>query len=684
LECPHLSDCRTHARADRARWLWRALALCILAAAAEPLFAQQPPRSPSVQELKRLTVEELMSIQVTSVSRTTERLGDAAAAIAVITSDDIRRSGATSVPEALRLVPGIHVARQTSNTWAVSARGFSSVTSEKLLALTDTRSLYTPLFSGVFWDAQGFLLQDIDRIEVIRGPGATQWGSNAVNGVVSITTKSARDTQGSYFESSAGTEERVSVGARYGGRIGARSYYRVFGNYVDRDATFRRIGEGADDWQNGRAGFRTDWESGVRDALTLQGEVYRGDVGRLAPSVTIIGRPGPAGPLRVQVTGGNVAARWRRGATANPDMQLRVYYDRTHRDDPSFEDTLDTFDADLQRRHVIGGVHDVLWGLNYRLTANQNESGGVFALEPSFSRDHLVSGFVQDQIRVSDALRVTLGTKLEHNDFSGWEAQPSGRASLVLAPGHTVWGAVSRAVRVPTRLERDIAIDVTDPQRDPVARLLGRSSFDSERMVAYEAGYRWLTLETLSVDSAVFHNRYDGLASLELGAPSFDPDINRTIIPLQNHNLTEGDARGLETSVTYSPIVRARFSGTYAYVHLSLRPRGSDLNRGAFLDGATPRHQAGVRASFDLPSRVRLDAQLRHLSAIRRLPPVVSGEGLPGYRELDVRLAWDAWRQLELSIVGQNLLHARHVEFGPADHRGEIERGVYLKAAWGF
>jgi iron complex outermembrane receptor protein len=243
---------------------------------------------------------------------------------------------------------------------------------------------------------------------------------------------------------------------------------------------------------------------------------------------------------------------------------------------------------------------------------------------------------------------------------------------------------VSRAVRVPTRLERDIAITVTDPQLDPVARLLGRPAFDSERMLAYEAGYRWQTLEALAVDTAAFHNHYDGLASLEFGTPFLDADMNRTIVPLQNFNLTEGDTRGVEAMVTYSPIVRARFSGTYAYVHLSLRPGGSDLNRGAFLDGATPRHQAGFRASFDLPRRFRLDAQLRRVSAIRRLPPVVSGEGLPGYHELDMRFAWDAWRQLELSVVGQNLLHARHVEFGPPDQRGEIERGVYGKATWGF
>jgi iron complex outermembrane receptor protein len=474
------------------------------------------------------------------------------------------------------------------------------------------------------------------------------------------------------------------VGARHGGRIGDASYYRVFGTYVDRDATFGATPESPDDWQNGHAGFRADWERSVQDSLTLQGEVYRGDIGRLAPSVTVIGRPGPAGRLRVQVTGGNVAARWRRETASNSGAQIRVYYDRTHRDDPSFVDALDTFDADFQHRRPLAGVHDVLWGLNYRVSVNRNESGGLFALDPSFSRDHLVSGFVQDQIRLSDALRLTVGTKVEHNEFSGWEVQPSGRASLALVPGHTVWGAVSRAVRVPTRLERDISIDVTDPQRDPVARLLGRRSFESERLLAYEAGYRWQMRQSLSVDTAGFHNRYEGLASLELGNAFFDAQTNRTVLPLQNYNLTEGQARGIETLVAYSPFAPTRFSGTYAYLDLTLRPGGRDLNRGRFLDGATPRHQAGVRASLDLPNRIRLDAQVRRLSAVRRLPPIVSGEGLPAYTELDIRLAWDAWRQLELSVVGQNLLHARHAEFGPPELRGDIERGVYGKAAWGF
>jgi iron complex outermembrane receptor protein len=642
------------------------------------------PRVPSVADLKKLSVEELMAVAVTSVTGTPERLGGAAAAVAVVTNEEIRRSGATSVPEALRNIPGVHVARQSSSAWAISARGFSSVNSEKLLVLTDTRSLYTPLVSGVFWDVQNYLLQDIDRIEVIRGPGATLWGSNAVNGVINITTKHARDTQGTYAEMSAGTEERVSAAARYGGRVGDGAYYRVFARYFDRGATFGPTPASPDDWQAAHAGFRSDWDLTGRDTLTVQGDIYRGDVGRLSPSVIVIGRPGPAGRLRVAVGGGNMLARWRRSMSSDSDLQFRVYYDRTHRDDPSYTDDLNTVDLDFQHRFTPGSRHEVTWSGTYRVTGNQNESGGIFAVQPAYSRDHLVSGFIQDQVRVVDTLRLTVGTKLEHNDFSGFEVQPSARAAWDLVPGHTVWGAVSRAVRVPTRFERDIAIDVTDPAANPLIRLLGNPEFDSERLIAYEGGHRWQPSNGLAWDTAVFHNRYEGLASLELGDPFLDPTSRRTIVPLGAENLTGGIANGIETFATYAPIPPLRVSASYSYLDLRLDPAGADLNRGRFLEGSTPRHQFGLRSSTDLPGRFRLDALFRRVAAIRQIPLIVSGEGLPGYSSLDLRVAWDGWRQMEVALVGQNLLQSRHLEFGPPESRGEVQRGVYAKVAWGF
>src|SRR5688572_17248035 len=298
----------------------------------------------SAQSLKNLSVEDLLNVEVTSVSRTEETLRTAAAALTIVSSDAIRRSGATNLPEALRSVPGLYVARQNSNVWAVSARGFSSVSSEKLLVLMDTRSVYTPLFSGVLWDSQDYLLEDIDRIEVIRGPGAALWGANAVNGVINITTKSARATHGTYLEAGAGSFERVSVGARHGGMIGEDVHFRVYGRYFDRDSTENPIAASDDDWRVGRAGFRADWSRNSIDEFTLQGDVYRGEVGQHSPSIVVTGRPGPGGALQVDMSGGNLLGRWRRQFDDDSDTQLRVYYDRTKRDDPSFLDELDTVD----------------------------------------------------------------------------------------------------------------------------------------------------------------------------------------------------------------------------------------------------------------------------------------------------------------------------------------------------
>ena len=303
---------------------------CVLSAST--LLAQERDRPQSIVDFKKLSVQELMDIEVTSVSRASEQLGGAPAAVAVLTSEDIRRSGATSVPDALRVLPGMYVARQSSNTWAVASRGFSGVSSEKLLVLSDTRSIYTPLFSGVFWDVQDYLLQDIERVEVIRGPGATLWGSNAVNGVINITTKSAKDTQGLYLETSGGTEERSSLGARYGGRMG-EGYYRVSGRFFKRDATFNARAQSPDDWNTGHVAFRSDWDGGG-NSLTLQGDAYRADIGQLSPSVSVTGRPEPPPPLRILASGGNVLGRWRHATSHGSEVQVRLYYDATHRDDP--------------------------------------------------------------------------------------------------------------------------------------------------------------------------------------------------------------------------------------------------------------------------------------------------------------------------------------------------------------
>jgi iron complex outermembrane recepter protein len=632
----------------------------------------------SLVAFKQMSLTELMEIEVTSVSRKSEQYQEAAAALTVVTGEHIRRTGATTVPDALRWVPGLHVARQNANAWAISSRGFSSINSEKLLVQSDTRSIYTPLFSGVFWDVQDYFMADIERIEVIRGPGAAMWGSNAVNGVINITTKSAADTHGTLMEAAMGTEERAMVGVRHGAQTPGGVHYRVFGKYFERDDTSHSA-ESADDSQLGHAGFRADWATRARDEITVQGDVYAGSVGQLAPAVTIIGRPGPSGYLEADLSGGNILGRWRRRFTDDSNLQFRVYYDRTHRNDPSFTDELDTVDLDLQHHLSPLENHEVIWGLNHRTTSNRNEGKGIFAVRPASSTDQLYSGFIQDQIALAKSLRVTLGSKIEYNDFSGFELQPSLRAAWDVGANHTVWSAVSRAARVPTRLERDIFVDVTNPAGNPVVRLLGNDEFDAEKLIAYELGYRWRAAETVHVDLSLFENHYDGLSSLEIGTPFTDPSDGRTVIPIVNRNLTDGRSRGAETLITFTPFERWRLSASYSYQTLRLEPGGQDLNRGEFYEDATPRHQVALSSYLTLYRGLELDLHFRRLTAIRRLPEIPSGEGIPGYSELDVHLSWTISDSLRVSVVGQNLLDDEHVEFGTPAARGAIQRSVYAK-----
>jgi iron complex outermembrane receptor protein len=374
-----------------------------------------------------------------------------------------------------------------------------------------------------------------------------------------------------------------------------------------------------------------------------------------------------------------VLARWRRSADDGADLQLRAYYDYTRRDDPSFLDTLHTFDLDLQRRFTVGSSHEIVWGAAYRLTTNTNEGRGVFAVAPEKSTDQLFSGFLQDQISLGPKFRVTLGTKLEHNDFSGFEFQPSARMAWLPRENHTLWAAISRAVRVPTRIERDIAIDITDPSGDPVARWLGNEDFESERLVAYEIGDRWQPLEKLSFDLALFYNDYDRLASLEFGEPFIDTD-GRTVIPVIGENLTAGRTYGAEMLVEWQPVDDWRLTASYTHIDMELDAEGQDLNRGEWQEDATPRSIAGLRSLLTLGTRFEIDAQLRYQTRIERQPAEV--ESLDGYTELDVHLGWHATEHWDLSLVGQNLLHDDHVEFGPVDQRGALERAAYLQATW--
>jgi iron complex outermembrane receptor protein len=652
-----------------------------LAASTSILHAQQASGT-QVNELKRLSIGQLTAVEVTSVTRGSQPLSRSAAAVAVVTSGQIASSGAMNVPEAIRYVPGIHVAQLTASQWAVSSRGFAGENSPDLLVLSDGRSIYTPLYSGVFWDVQDYLMPDIERIEVVRGPGAALWGSNAVNGVINIISKSAQDTQGAWLTAGTGSEERALAAAQYGGETSNDIYYRVFAKYQDDAAEDHPAGSSPDDWQLGHVGFRSDWNASAADAFTVQGDAYSGRIGQVSPSVNIIGRPGPEGPLRVGVSGGNLLGHWQHTMSAGSDFEVRVYYDYTHRNDPTFVDDLATLDIDFLEHLPFGRFQAVTWGLSGRTMDDRNEGKGLFGLNPPDSRDNVVSGFVQDEVSLPHSVRLTLGTKLEHNDFSGFEVQPGVRAAWDLADTQTVWGAISRAVRVPTRLERDVDIDATDPAGNPVVVLLGNRDFHAEEVLAFEAGYRWQPLRDLSLDLAAFRNRYTGLASLELGTPFLDPATGQTIYPLLYENLIDGHSTGIEGLARYSPVAWWRLSVNYSYIDMKLTPLGQDNNRNRFVAGSTPRNQVGVQSDFDLPHGVRLHAGLRVLSAIVSLPEVVDGTGDPGYQELDLNVLWHATPHLTLSLEGSSLLHASHIEFGDAGERSAIRRSVYGRVTW--
>ena len=630
--------------------------------------------------LADLSLEQLSTIRVTSASRTEESLSSTAAAVAVVSSDDIHRSGATSIPEVLRTVPGVHVASQSASTWAVSARGFSSANSRNLLVLSDTRSIYTPLFSGVFWDAQDYLMEDIERIEVVRGPGAALWGSNAVNGVVSITTKSARDTLGGYAEALAGTEEQGAA-ARYGGKTDGDVYYRAFIKHTEYDNSFAPNAQSQDDWRLSHFGFRTDWDSSEEDNFTVQGDVYQGTIGQLVPAVRVIGTPGPQGDLEADIDGGNLLGRWKHRVSDKSDFQLRAYYDRTHRDDPSYIDTLTTADIDLQHRLEIGDRHELLWGASYRLTENENISKGIFRVEPESSEDERTSLFIQDQIRLWDTVKVTLGSKFENNDFSGFEVQPSARVFWDIADRKKVWAAVSRAVRVPTRYERDVFIDAGMTATGELIRLVGNPDFEPEETIAYEVGYRWLALDELSLDFAAFHNRYDNLSSVELGEVFVEG--GQTVLPITAVNLNDGSSQGLEALVTYKPLDYWRLTTSYTYLDMDIDKHGLDINFDELIEGSTPRHQLSVTSALDWRD-YQFDIQLRYHSDIRSIPEIRTGEAIPDYTELNFRVAREFNNRVEVSLVGRNLLDSQHVEFGEASTRGEVERSVYGKVAVKF
>ncbi|MES9862038.1 MAG: TonB-dependent receptor [Candidatus Thiodiazotropha sp. LLP2] len=631
-----------------------------------------------LERLKHLSLDELLDMTVTSVSRKEQILSDAPSAIYVITQEDIRRSGMTQIPELLRMVPGMHVARIDANKWAISARGFNGRYANKLLVLMDGRSLYTPLYSGVYWDVQDTVLEDIERIEVIRGPGATLWGANAVNGIINIITKSAQETEGGLVSLASGSEETGSGVLRYSGKTANDIAYRLYAKGFQRDGSVFFDGDEAeDDWEGERIGFRTDSKFSDRDSFTLQGDLYSGVAGQNNFSPF----PPPFGTLsedQADTSGGNLVTRWRHSISSNSSFGLQFYYDRTKRKNATLTEQRDTYDLDFQHDFLLGKRHAIIWGAGYRSTRDDIDSPSTSALmfNNLENRDNIISAFVQDDITlVTDQWHLILGTKYEHNDYTGDEFQPSLRMTWTPDSNNSFWGAASRAVRTPSRIETDINIRV-----GPIS-VSGNEDFETEKLLAYELGYRSQVTPGLSLDIAAFYNEYDDLSTFELvGSPS----PNNTQIVLDNR--MTGESYGMELTANWEVNDNWRIKASHAWLKVSLETeRGSSDTTTAQSSDVTPEHQTQIRSLYDLTHELEFDTSIYYLSKNPNAK-------IDDHTRLDIRLGWHADKNLELSLALQNLLQDEHREFvefsgfsGPVGLKStQVERSLLLQLKWKF
>ncbi len=620
--------------------------------------------TPSPDALGRLSIEELADIDISSVSKTSQPLSDAPAAVYVITHDDIIRSGATSMAEILRLAPNLQVAQITASSHAISARGFNGTSANKLLVLIDGRSVYATYFSGVFWDVQDVPPENIERIEVVSGPGATLWGANAVNGVINIITRAAAETQGGAVTAGGGNLERHGS-LQYGGKLGDQASYRVYASSLDVSSDLTAAGADAHDgWRKLQAGFRVDWTPAA-GLITLQGDYYRGsDQHHATPTEA--------------TTGHNLMARWTHTDASGSTLQVQAYYDYLERvAQGEASDFLHTYDLDVQDSATLGGAHQIVWGGGLRVTRDRfpivpgnPSSPFTQAFTPESRSLVLGNVFGQDTMTLTPALKLTLGLKLEDDPYSGLAPLPSARLSWKVRDTDLLWAAVSRAIRAPSRIEEDFSESLGS------TLYLHGGGFGSEKLIAYETGYRSQVSAKLSVSISAYYNVYSDLRSFEPTAGG---------LPIVFGNQMDGETHGVEVWGAYQASSWWTLTAGANWLHKDLRfkPGSSGLG-GVEIAGDDPAYQVSLRSAMNLPHGVTLDIDFRDIGA---LPTPAS----PAYAELGARLAWPVTRSVELSLTGANLLHDRHLEFGSiastfqlGDSGVESGRSFSVDARWRF
>jgi iron complex outermembrane receptor protein len=640
---------------------------------------------PSDSELVKLSLEDLMTLEVTSAARKAQSLADTAAAIFVITQEDLRRSGVTNIPDALRMVPGVTVARIDSSKWAITARGFNGRFARKLLVLIDGRSVYTPLFSGVFWDVQDTLLEDIERIEVIRGPGATIWGANAVNGVINIITKKSTDTTGGLVTAGGGNYERGFGGVRYGTELGQWGTVRAYGKYFNRNELKTESGSPADDsWDMGRGGFRMDGKSG-QNSYTLQGDIYGGSERETFTLADLTNPPlySKVSTVKTRANGGNILSRWTRSLADDAEFSMQLYYDRSTRDTPLvFNLTHDIVDVDLLHRFQWGGMHETAWGGSFRYVDEKFAGTDVISLNPSYRNEKLYSAFLQDDITiVPEKFHLIIGSKFEHNIYTGFEVQPSGRLIWTPTERMSLWSAVSRAVHTPSRGESDNRLTQAVPPEmlagfggAPAAIVIQgpQDKLLAEELMAYEAGLRIKANERFTFDIAGYYNVYKRLIGTDMSINL--PTATQPYVAVVNilNNSDKGETWGGELAAECQASDLWRLVLAYTYISVS-----GQAGYGP------PANQVSLRSQLELAKDVELDLWGRYVGKSQDYLK----NDLAEYVNLDARLGWHPIKNLELSLIGRNLLHRRLQEYHPEFLQtlpSGAGREVFGKVTWNF